>query len=362
MGLEQKMKQQQQLSQQQLFDIQQKLAQITAIQQSQDAQQKSLDQQLKELEQQQKQQLLEQHIQIQSLSDNQMYTQKQLLEAHKQLQATQAQTKNVNENIQSLQQMQHQQAMQQQLTEQQIQQKLAIQSQQLDTQSQLQQLAQIAAANQQQFPTHIPPQNGGNNWMQMPSFFNFGTDNKANLTLSDMDMENTKEEKSNIPMINSDEDDEDVLGWNNDYGNPLRDNPKLLKTKDIVGKGKFMPNESRECGWLLSNTSKSMIKCCAQLHCIGGDKEEYGMRMKVEKEYSFSLEPGEDIYILIEVMAPSMPGKYCAFYQLIMEDVIKIGDMLEVCCEVEPQFNAKKEKSIEQIIKMGFDNRKKVIA
>merc|ERR1712204_5907 len=117
--------------------------------------------------------LLEQHIQIQSLSDNQMYTQKQLLEAHKQLQATQAQTKNVNENIQSLHQMQHQQAMQQQLTEQQIQQKLAIQSQQLDTQSQLQQLAQIAAANQQQFPTHVPPQNGGNNWMQMPSFFNF---------------------------------------------------------------------------------------------------------------------------------------------------------------------------------------------
>ena len=107
---------------------------------------------------------------------------------------------------------------------------------------------------------------------------------------------------------------------------------------------------------------KVSIKCCAKLQCLGGDKEEYGMKIGVEKEYEFSLKPNEDIYILIEVKAPSIPGKYCAFYQLVIEDGIKVGQMLEVLCDVKAQFNEKKEKSIEQIIKMGFDDRKKVIA
>merc|ERR1712244_154209 len=113
-----------------------------------------------------------------------------------------------------------------------------------------------------------------------------------------------------------------------------------------VGKGKFIPNESRECGWVLTNTSKVSIKCCAKLQCLGGDKEEYGMKIGVEKEYEFALKPNEDIYILIEVKAPSIPGKYCAFYQLVIEDGIKVGEMLEVLCDVKAQINcyvAKKE-------------------
>jgi len=367
------MKQQQQLSQQQLYDIQHKLSQITRIQKSQDAQQQLLDKQRRELEAQQKQQLLEQHIQIQSLSDNQMLTQKQLLEAHHQIQATRQQTQSVNDNIQSLQQLQHQQAVQQQLTEQQIQQQINDQTQQLQTQQQLTQLAQIAAAQQSNFQAQItqipqlpPLQQPTNNkpWMQMPSFFTFGGGNKPNLTVADMDT--GKEEKRDILI--DDDDDDDVLGWSNDYGqaavvHPIYQNPKLLKTKGIVGEGKFMPNECRECGWILRNKSKVVMKISAKLVCLGGDKEEYGMRIKTEKEYEFSLKPEEDIYILIEVKAPGIVGKYCAFYQLMIDDgSVKVGEMLELLCDVQAQFNKQKETKIEQIIKMGFDDRKKVIA
>merc|ERR1712130_160621 len=199
--------------------------------------------------------------------------------------------------------------------------------------------------------------------MQMPSFFTFGSANKTNLTVSDMvNNGGSKEEKCNV-LIESD--DEDVLAWNNDYGiqsNPLLNNPKLLKTKGIIGEGKFIPNECRECGWILTNKSKVLLKICAKLQCLGGDSEKYGMRIKTEKVYEFSLKPEEDIYILIEVKAPSIPGKYCAFYQLVIDNSVKIGEMLEILCHTMSQFNEKKEKKIEQIIKMGFDDRKKVIA
>merc|ERR1712087_670650 len=87
-----------------------------------------------------------------------------------------------------------------------------------------------------------------------------------------------------------------------------------------------------------------------------------GMKIKTEKVYEFSLKPEEDIYILIEVKAPSIPGKYCAFYQLVIDNSVKVGEMLEILCHTISQFNEKKEKKIEQIIKMGFDDRRKVIA
>ena len=104
------------------------------------------------------------------------------------------------------------------------------------------------------------------------------------------------------------------------------------------------------------------MKLQAKLQCIGGDKEQHGMRISTEKVYEFSLKPNEEVYILIEVSAPSMPGKYCAFYQLIIDNGVKIGEMLEIMCQVQSQFSDKKEEKIAQIIKMGFDDRKKVIS
>jgi len=461
--LEQKMKQQQQMSEHQLSTIQSKLNQLTKMQQQQEQQQRDLDQQRRDLEARQKQQLLEQQIAIQSLSDNQMLTQKQLIEAHQQLQCTQNAAKTANDNIESLQALQQRQALQQQLTEQQT---LDLQ-QQIQHQQQLSQLAQISAAQQlnelNQHTNHLlntipqpippsafnlppPPQNqqklqhhannnghsngnisngknnnnnsngneSNNSWL--PSFFAFGanqnkkqTNNNNNTmtnqvnhngnrhgvqvnngnhmqsdtNLQDMDMAGSPplqplvnlnamnasnqfhvaEEKSNILI---EEDDEDVLGWQNDYGtqsvNPLSQNPALLKTKGAIGEGKFTPNEKRQCGWILQNKSNSLLKMSARLEAMGGDQEQYGMKVTTEKVYEFSLKPNEEVYILIEVEAPGVVGRYCAFYQLVIENGMKVGEVLEVLCEVEAQFSAKREEKIAQIVKMGFNDRKKVIA
>ena len=100
----------------------------------------------------------------------------------------------------------------------------------------------------------------------------------------------------------------------------------------------------------------------SRLECIGGDKEQHGMKISTEKSYEFELKPNEEVYILIEVEAPPMPGKYCAFYQLVIDNGVKIGEMLEIMCQVQSQFSDKKEQKIAQIIKMGFDDRKKVIS
>jgi len=402
--LEQKMRQQQKMSEQQLATIQQKLQQITQLQSHQEQQQRDLDAQRKQLEEQQKQQLLEQQIQIQSLSDHQMLTQKQLAEAHQKIQQTQQVAQCVTENVQSLHQRQQLQATHQQMTEQQIQQQLQEQQQQLHTQQQLAQLAQIAAVQQnaqahqlqqhshainvlaQPQVTQVQPQpqpqvNGhSNGWL--PSFFAFGN-NKPNTSAQDMDLApspplrpGVAEEKANILM---DDDDEDVLAWKNDYGtqqvqvqpqvtvtqamNPLVKNPALLKTKGIVGKGKFSPGEKRQCGWILANESKVTLKLRSRLECIGSAQGEHGIKVQCEKVYEFTLLPGEEVYILVEVQAPSVCGKYCAFYQLVLiEGGVKVGELLEVTCEVQGAFDEKREKKIAQIIKMGFGDRKKVVA
>merc|ERR1719295_2188206 len=230
--LEQKMRQQQKMSEQQLATIQQKLQQITQLQSHQEQQQRDLDAQ-------HKQQLLEQQIQIQSLSDHQMLTQKQLAEAHQKIQQTQQVAQCVTENVQSLHQRQQLQATHQQMTEQQIQQQLQEQQQQLHTQQQLAQLAAVqqnAQAHQLQQHSHainvlaqpqvqvqpqVQPQVNGHSNGWLPSFFAFGN-NKPNTSAQDMDLApspplrpGVAEEKANILM---DDDDEDVLAWKNDYG------------------------------------------------------------------------------------------------------------------------------------------------
>jgi len=388
--LEQKMRQQQKMSEHQLATIQQKLHQITQLQSHQEQQQRDLDAQRKQLEEQQKQQLLEQQIQIQSLSDHQMLTQKQLAEAHAKITQTQQVAQHVTENVQSLHQRQQQQATHAQLTEQQIQQQLHEQAQQLHTQQQLAHLAQIAAQQQTQPPSFVvqppthPTQPNGNVQPQngwLPSFFAFGN-NKPNTSAQDMDLApspplrpGVAEEKAPILMDN---DDEDVLAWQNDYGtqqvqpqviqpqvavNPLISNPALLKTKGVIGKGKFSPGEKRQCGWVLSNESKVTLKLRGRLECIGSAQDAHGIEVKCEKVYEFTLAPGEEVYILIEVRAPSVCGKYCAFYQLVLvENGAKVGELLEVTCEVQGAFDEKRERKIAQIIKMGFADRKKVVA
>ncbi len=103
---------------------------------------------------------------------------------------------------------------------------------------------------------------------------------------------------------------------------------------------------------IIFSIGSHLLKVSARLECIGGecDKEEYGIKIKTEKIYEFQLKPNEEIYILVEVEAPPNIGNN-----------IKIGEMLEVMCHVHSIFTAKKENKITQIIKMGFNDRKKVV-
>jgi len=440
--LEEKLRRQEMLSQQQMADIQSKLSQISRVQSLQERQQKDLDRQRQQLEAQQKQALLEQQIKIESLSE---LTQKQIAEAQQKIAHTQQATQNVTENMQTLQQLQLEQAAQQQH-------QLQEQAQQLQTQQQLNQLAQIQQMTQQAQqppPYNIPPpsalgpipslyssgpssgvsgpqsmsnghslqhphpmSNGNtdssnhgngssNNNGWLPSFFMFGNKgaNAVNTHSAEMDlgpspnisttittsfeqvannnvtspshpnpilMKHAAEEKANILG----DDDDEVLGWNNEYGKSpvihpvsgsLCSNPSLLKTQGMIGEGKFRPNEHRQCGWILKNKSRSTMLINARLECIGGDEDGFGIKVTAEKSYTFSLKPDEDIFVLIEVVAPGIAGKYCAFYQLVMDNGAKVGGTLEIMCEVEAEYSKAKEEKIASLIKMGFDDRKKVV-
>jgi len=442
--LEEKLRRQEMLSQQQMADIQSKLSQISRVQSKQERQQKDLDRQRQQLEAQQKQALLEQQIKIESLSE---LTQKQIAEAQQKIARTQQATQNVTENMQTLHQLQLEQAAQQQ-------QQLQDQAQQLQTQQQLTQLAQIQQMTQQAQqppPYTIPPPpaalnpipplysgshsgpsslsnghphslqhphpmsngntdssgnmngNGSNSNGWLPSFFMFGNKGSnavnAHSSVQDMDLgpspnisttittsfeqvannnvtsphhpnpillKHAAEEKANILG----DDDDEVLGWNNEYGasplvhpvpRSLCSNPSLLKTQGMIGEGKFRPSEHRQCGWILKNKSRSTMRINARLECIGGDEDGFGIKVTAEKSYEFSLKPDEEIFVLIEVVAPGIAGKYCAFYQLVMDSGAKVGETLEVMCEVEAEYNKAKEEKIASLIKMGFDDRKKVV-
>jgi chemotaxis protein histidine kinase CheA len=377
--LEQKMKQQQQMSEKQLEAIQYQLSQITKLTQQTQQQQKKIEQQRALIEQQQKQQFMEQQARIESLSEHQMQTQQHLSVAHDEIKNT----KNIAIETQK-QQQQHklQQELQRQLEQQQLYQQQLQQMQQHHHNNYYNPLQpQMSDFSDPSFSL-LPQQNNSgpnavntavnNNNGWLPSIFTFGANNNNNAknnidknqqfvhTMNDQD-----DSKANICVDHDRDDDDDVvLNWANDYGtNPLIDNPALLKTKDKVGVGAYQPQETRQCGWILQNTANVSIKFEAKLACIGGDSDEYGLKIKPEEIYELNLKPNEEIYILIEVIAPAIVGKYCAFYQLeIADDGNKVGEMLEIECEVQPEYNKKKESMIEQIIKMGFvRDRKKVV-
>ena len=54
------------------------------------------------------------------------------------------------------------------------------------------------------------------------------------------------------------------------------------------------------------------------------------IRVQPQEVYDISLDPKEEMYLLVDVTAPSVCGKYAAFYQLTMGDGNAIGPVLEV--------------------------------
>jgi len=95
------------------------------------------------------------------------------------------------------------------------------------------------------------------------------------------------------------------------------------------------------------------------LQRIGGDDK---VKVTTEKYYEFEMSPNDEIYLLCDVVAPSTVGKYCLFYQFAasQSDCIE-SDILELVVEVKSQFPKAKEDVIENIIKMGFNDRNKIV-
>ena len=108
------------------------------------------------------------------------------------------------------------------------------------------------------------------------------------------------------------------------------------------------------------------MKVCAKLQYLGGDKKESGMKIKTAKEYKFSLKPGQDTRIAVQVKAPKIPGIYHALYQLDTKDGVRVAKRLELFCDVQPevqaQFNAAKERKIELMMQLEAYDRKQVVA
>jgi len=137
-------------------------------------------------------------------------------------------------------------------------------------------------------------------------------------------------------------------------------NEILLKKVSVINDGVFQPNEKRQTGWIVKNISGKQIDVKAKLVKIGGDSD---VVLKYEDVFHFNIEPTGEMFILLEVTAPSLPNQYHMFYQLVLVNDTKkrICDMLQLPVLVKGQFSEDKENKIKQIYQMGFNDRKKII-
>ena len=149
------------------------------------------------------------------------------------------------------------------------------------------------------------------------------------------------------------------------------DQSKLLKLQAMVDKEtKYKPCESRQTGWILQNCSMFCMFCPGMCNCdittkqrtythkkkqikniiansnltlnctlntVGGNKNE--IKIKSETVYNLDVNPNETIYILVDVIAPPIPGKYNTFFQLQLPDSRPVGPLLELSIQVEKEFN-----------------------
>jgi len=133
----------------------------------------------------------------------------------------------------------------------------------------------------------------------------------------------------------------------------------VLQKVSVINDGHYSPNEQRPTGWIVRNISNKNINIKAKLVKLGGDK---GVEVKYEEIIHFQMAANDEMFILIEVKAPSLPNQYHMFYQLVMiENEKKICDVLQLKVLVNKQFDDIKENKIKQILQMGFNDRNKII-
>ena len=141
-------------------------------------------------------------------------------------------------------------------------------------------------------------------------------------------------------------------------------NEIVLKKVSVINDGHYSPNEQRQTGWIVKNITNKNINIKAKLIKLGGDKN---VEVKYEEIIQFQMKPNDEMFILIEVKAPSLPNQYHMFYQLIMlnddnsNTQKKICDVLQLKVWVKKQFEDVKENKIKQIFEMGFNDRTRIV-
>mmetsp|Transcript_38967 Transcript_38967/g.62215 ORF Transcript_38967/g.62215 Transcript_38967/m.62215 type:complete len:496 (+) Transcript_38967:102-1589(+) len=138
-------------------------------------------------------------------------------------------------------------------------------------------------------------------------------------------------------------------------------NPVLLRCGGIINfDGSYRAGEKRQTGWILKNATNNSIDIRAKLELVAGDKE---VVTKYDKEpVRYQLKANDEIYVLMELQAPSLPGEYIHVYRLtaVDDEEQQICEKLELNVKVDALSEAKEAK-IRQIFQMGFIERKKVI-
>jgi len=132
-----------------------------------------------------------------------------------------------------------------------------------------------------------------------------------------------------------------------------------LELKGVLHTGAYKPGEKRNTGWVLRNESNvDEVRLEAELFFVGGDKD---IMVKPLDMYEIALKPKEEMYVLVDLMAPGYPGEFNTFYQLRVKNSKKpVGPFLNLEVKVSAVHSTKKEKKIESIVKMGFTERKRI--
>ena len=99
-----------------------------------------------------------------------------------------------------------------------------------------------------------------------------------------------------------------------------------------------------------------------KVNVVNVNESDKLVKCDFEPSYEFRLKPKEEFYLLFNVKAPIVAGKYSNLYQLITNDSKIIPHTLELMMHVTKQFNESKEKKIADIVKMGFEDRSQIVA
>ncbi len=70
------------------------------------------------------------------------------------------------------------------------------------------------------------------------------------------------------------------------------------------------------------------------LQLVSGKK----LKIKHDKTFSQVLKPKEEMYVLLTVTAPEVPGKYGALYQLFLPDNRPVCEPLQLAISVKSDF------------------------